>query len=519
MSGPPRLLLPAGLCIGACIVLYGGSQARPQFVQEVLKMTEASYARQDHLHSTDDEMLASQIKRMVGASSRFSAVMSEAQAEADALGKLDLPASLPIRGVNLGSWLLPERWITPHLFEGTNATDLYRLSRELGKRAMTARMDLHRETWITEADFIWLKSHGVNAVRLPLGYWDVVDRTPFGSPMDPFPSGGSKYVQRCLDWAAKHRIKVLLDLHGAPGSQNGEQHSGRAGPLEWYDWLNVEHTLMIIEELVRRWGNHYALWGIELMNEPAVPPFVNRRTGHLAALPSPTTEYIFASLRSYYKQGYEIVRKHCATVFVAFQIGVPDGNISYWRDFMVEPEYKRVLLDLHFYHAFLPHDKKLSFNGHLAELAEQAKLYHAVSAERRLMIGEWSAVLPPRGLCTAELDNTTQCPPNATLSPAELDARKREWLEHEIEMIKHAPFYASFFWTYKKEDRDTTWSFRTLVGDGIWPTVKSSPEEVASPAVEATASTAEIPAPEVHVTPPTVEGTAPTAEIKISVHA
>ena len=189
----------------------------------------------------------------------------------DCSGILDVPASVPIHGVNLGSWLVPEKWITPALFKDSgNATDLYMLSDNLGKRNMTLRMDAHRDAWIVEDDFAWLAAHGVNAVRLPLGYWDVVDDTYYDLRQDAYPTGGSKYVQRALDWGESHGIKVLLDIHAAPGGQNGEDHSGRAKHIEFYRAPNVEYSLMVVEELVKRWGKHPALFGIELLNEPAV---------------------------------------------------------------------------------------------------------------------------------------------------------------------------------------------------------------------------------------------------------
>merc|ERR1712216_643668 len=176
--------------------------------------------------------------------------------------------------------------------------------------------------------------------------------------------------------------------------------------------------------------------------------------------------------------------------------------MGYWRDFMTEPEYKRVLLDVHFYHAFLPHDQKLAWQGHLAELAEQTELFHSVSNERRLIVGEWSAVLPPRALCAAPLESTDNvtfhCPRNAALGATELHTRKQEWLRREIEMIKRVPFYASFFWTYKKEGApDDLWSFRTLVGDGTWPRVLDTTAPATARAVEA-AVDATVPTGEVH---------------------
>jgi glucan 1,3-beta-glucosidase len=56
----------------------------------------------------------------------------------------------------------------------------------------------------------------LNHVRLPIGYWafDV-------GPDEPFISGQIPYMEKAVTWAKNHGLKLILDLHGAPGSQNG----------------------------------------------------------------------------------------------------------------------------------------------------------------------------------------------------------------------------------------------------------------------------------------------------------
>ena len=75
-----------------------------------------------------------------------------------------------LRGVNLGSWLVLEKWMVPDVFRGTKAPDEYSLCLALGSQAKD-RLNRHRETFITAADFRWIKDCGLNTVRLPVGYW------------------------------------------------------------------------------------------------------------------------------------------------------------------------------------------------------------------------------------------------------------------------------------------------------------------------------------------------------------
>ena len=56
----------------------------------------------------------------------------------------------------------------------------------------------------------------LNHVRLPIGYWAFEV-----GPGEPYISGQLPYLQNAIEWAANYSLKVIVDLHGAPGSQNG----------------------------------------------------------------------------------------------------------------------------------------------------------------------------------------------------------------------------------------------------------------------------------------------------------
>ena len=61
-----------------------------------------------------------------------------------------------------------------------------------------------------------LKLASLNHVRLPIGYWafDV-------SEGEPYIQGQLPYLQKAVTWAGNHGLKLIVDLHGAPESQNG----------------------------------------------------------------------------------------------------------------------------------------------------------------------------------------------------------------------------------------------------------------------------------------------------------
>ena len=164
----------------------------------------------------------------------------------------------PLRGVNLGGWLVLEKWMTPSLFAGTDAIDEYTF---MATPDAVERLRAHHETWITEADFAWLAGHGVDLVRLPVGHWVLADDPPY--------LGAPELLDAAMDWAAAYGLEVLLDLHAVSGSQNGQDHSGRVGPRAWYrERHHREHTHDALAALATRYGTHPALWGLELVNEP-----------------------------------------------------------------------------------------------------------------------------------------------------------------------------------------------------------------------------------------------------------
>jgi hypothetical protein len=71
------------------------------------------------------------------------------------------------------------------------------------------------------------------------------------------------------------RLQAVVDLHGAPGSQNGQDNSGYAGPVNWPTPSNINRTVydlgLIAEKIVALNNQPETLnvvSGIELLNEP-----------------------------------------------------------------------------------------------------------------------------------------------------------------------------------------------------------------------------------------------------------
>lgn len=161
-----------------------------------------------------------------------------------------------IQGVNLGGWLNTEPFIVPNLYERYStgpagvSVDEYTLSINMGDN-LTAAMTQHYETFITERDFMEIAAAGLNWIRLPIGHWAVEKY-----PGEPYLERVSwTYVLKAIKWARKYGIRINLDLHTAPGSQNGWNHSGKYGQINWMKGpmglANAQRTLDYLRTLAQ----------------------------------------------------------------------------------------------------------------------------------------------------------------------------------------------------------------------------------------------------------------------------
>ena len=134
--------------------------------------------------------------------------------------------------MNLGGLFVLEPFITPALFQAhPTAVDEWTLSTALsqdGGDALRETLEHHYDTFITEEDIAQIAGAGLNWIRLPIPFWAVETWADVGidakgqTVAEPFLARTCwKYILRVLEWARKYGIRVMLDLHTAPGSQNG----------------------------------------------------------------------------------------------------------------------------------------------------------------------------------------------------------------------------------------------------------------------------------------------------------
>ena len=171
---------------------------------------------------------------------------------------------LHLKGVNLGNWLLPEGYMFK-LRDCNSPRKIDQAIRELvGNSATTAFWDSFLENYVTEPDIKWLADSGVNLIRLPFDYRLLTHDDFLGRDIHGF-----EYLDRAIRWCEKYGIYVLLDMHGAPGGQTGDNIDNSDG----YPWLMVDEGMKqqvteIWREIAKRYAGNATVIGYNLLNEP-----------------------------------------------------------------------------------------------------------------------------------------------------------------------------------------------------------------------------------------------------------
>lgn len=293
-----------------------------------------------------------------------------------------------VKGVNLGNWLVLEKWMSPGLFAGTTAEDEYYLPSQLSPEVYEARIKTHRSEYITERDFAQIKNIGLNAVRIPVPYFIFGDRPPFIGCIDE--------LDKAFAWAEKYDIQILVDLHTAPMSQNGFDNGGLSGVCKWAQMPEeVDFVLNVLERLSERYGTRKGLLGITPINEPCtermwrVMDVQNRYPPvdeDLAAGSAPVT---MEFLQKFYKNAYSRIRKHIADdKYVVFHDAF---ELKAWKNFLAENDFENVILDTHMYLMLAEMDGcKQTINGYTTYIQEHyAKDIAEVQKYVNVVCGEW----------------------------------------------------------------------------------------------------------------------------------
>ena len=172
-----------------------------------------------------------------------------------------------LKGVNLGNWLLNEFWM---MGQGSNGIDDNckldaALDARFGYPERERLMKVFRDNWIGQRDWDLMAKYGWNVVRVPFIHSIVEDENKPGH----LRADAWRYLDDAIVQAEKRGMYVILDLHGAVGSQGVEHHSGCANRNQY--WSNPafqERTIWLWEQVAARYKDRPSVAGYSLLNEP-----------------------------------------------------------------------------------------------------------------------------------------------------------------------------------------------------------------------------------------------------------
>ncbi|WVO16134.1 hypothetical protein L204_103802 [Cryptococcus depauperatus] len=294
-----------------------------------------------------------------------------------------------VRGVNLGGWFILENWMMPSFFNADGVRDTY-INDEwsyclvLGHDECLKRLEKHWDTYIVEDDFKRFANYSLNTVRIPMGYWAWTTPEAF----EPYIQGQLPYLERALNWSSMYGLDVMMDLHGLPGGQNGQDNQGYKGMIEFQkNSTNMDRALEALANMTKfvtadRFGG--VVKAIELTNEPYILEFNPNGMN-------------FYELADFYVKGYRAVRDNeliidgskevMVVIHDAFQ---PPLN---WRYFWSEPSlglnWTNYALDTHIYDAFGGAAQK-SWQEHLDTICSLASSISEAQTYFPVIVGEFS---------------------------------------------------------------------------------------------------------------------------------
>ena len=168
-----------------------------------------------------------------------------------------------LRGINLGNWLLPEGYMfkfktasSPRLIETV-------VNQLVGPDEAQKFWHTFRDHYITADDIRFIKRAGFNFVRVPFNY------RLFVAENTKLEGVGYELLDRVVGWCKAAGLYVILDMHGAPGGQTGDNIDDSWGyPFLFESAESQELTVNIWHKIAARYKGEKIVIGYDLLNEP-----------------------------------------------------------------------------------------------------------------------------------------------------------------------------------------------------------------------------------------------------------
>ena len=175
-----------------------------------------------------------------------------------------------LRGFGLGGWLVPEGYMlinTGWINGYESPTDIENhVLNLIGPDAADDFWELYRSNYVAQEDIDQIAEWGFNHIRVPFHYKQFYDSSGTQNPI------GYGIIDELITWCQPHNMYIILDMHCAPGGQNGGPISDSDGTARlWLEEENKELTIQIWREIAEYYSDETLIAGYDLINEPVLP--------------------------------------------------------------------------------------------------------------------------------------------------------------------------------------------------------------------------------------------------------
>ncbi|KAG7836777.1 hypothetical protein KL942_004695 [Ogataea angusta] len=352
-------------------------------------------------------------------------------------------------GVNFGSVFVLEKYMFDSLF-GNTEYELDAVKMNVQQKGVDETRKLFEAHWTgycTDDDWNWLKSKGVQSVRLPIGYWAVDPRQFNGGTS--FESVGAVYenawaiYKQYIQKAASYNISVVVDLHALPKGANTGGHSGerldRAG--FWSSSKAVDKAVAIVKFIASDLVSFENVCGLQVVNESDFDEAMGQK--------------------KYYSEAIRAIRSVNPDIPVVISDGWwPDQWVKYVNGHTRAGTDPGIVIDHHVYRCFSDGDKSKGVDQIIRDL--DGSVLTNLSGPADFMIGEYSCVLDNSSWCKGNFDR---------------QACVRRFGNEQARLFKERAGFGSYFWSFKFEHGDGgEWGFRPMVESGCIPSRSTEPQ-------------------------------------------